>query len=42
MRTKIREVLGHLGTPSLQVNEELPKEMTRKLRITNKSSAIQE
>ena len=33
MRTKISDVPGHLGAPSSQVNEELPREMTCELRM---------
>lgn len=33
MRTKVREVPGHLEAPSQWINEELFKEMTCKLRM---------
>lgn len=32
-RTKKREVVDHLGVPSSKANEELPKEMTCRLRM---------
>lgn len=33
MKTKKREVVAHLGVPSTQASEELPKEMACKLKM---------